>query len=309
MRCGSRCAQTFLPVAAGCQPNQSSANQSRVESRRERSGGHPSVSRGLLQSTVCEREHFIPLTSDVTMARRRCHWVHVAAPGRVSVMSMYYLCAIVLVLVLLFINTVNKAVVKSVRVMEEADPFLEVLEDGVTTLAEGFEYSQRTRWAAQHGFEPELLAVTRATLDGSIFEIAVWRNPFTYTVLASYAAAGKVTCEFVTDLSNEGALTTSNSMDSWLYPTRPGKYKQTFQGADLDSLYQRHVASLTFLGERKNLHVINRPEPIADLITESTRKQNAFIQTLPFWKFRGAYWFFVQRRVMNNKSIADQYPF
>lgn len=226
-------------------------------------------------------------------------------------MLLYVLGAVatVVVIIAFFIaNLVNKAVVQSIRIMEEANPFMEPVDNGVAVLEAGADYASRMAWAAENGFEPELLADVRATLDGSVLKTAVWKNSYKNTFLASYTAAGKVNCEFVTTLSNESGLTTSNSQDSALLPQRPGHYTQIFDGYDLSTLYEKHEAGLVFLHERKKLAIIDRQIPTIDLITDAVRKQTAYIQTLPLWKHKGTWWYFVRRPRMNNKSVADQFP-
>ena len=224
-------------------------------------------------------------------------------------MSIYMLGAVACaaVIVALFIaNLVNGAVVKSLQIMDDADPFMAPVENGLAIMAEGADFAARMAWAVENGFEPNLLADVKATLDGSTLVTAVWKNAYKNTFLASYTAAGKINSEFVTTLTNECGLTTSNSMDSALFPQRPGHYTQIFDGADLSSLYEKHEAGLLFLHENKRLAIIDRQIPTVDLITDSVRRQTAFIRSLPLWQYKGAWWYFVRRPSMNNKSIQQQ---
>lgn len=224
-------------------------------------------------------------------------------------MSLYTIATIVVVALLallIIVRLVNNAVVQSLRLMEEADPFLDVADNGHAKLSSDPSYAWRHEWAVANGFEPDLLAASSATLDGSTILIAVWKNHYKSTSFASYAAGNSITCEFVTTLSDDGGLTTSNNKDSSLLPQRPGHITQVFDGVDLSTLYEKHETGLIHLHERKHLSIVDPHRPTAELIAESVKKQTAYIKTLPFWKYRGAWWYFVRRPRMNNRSVADQ---
>ncbi len=214
----------------------------------------------------------------------------------------------VLGVVLLLARLINGAVVQSIELIVAADPFLELVENGTAVIAEGADYASRMAWATAHGFEPDLLADVNATADGSTMVVALWRNPNTHSWLASYTTNDKVHSEFVTTLSQESGLTTSNSVDSALFPQRPGHYVQVFGDADLDTLFRNHEAGLLHLRNAKGLEVQDHRKSTIDLVTDSVHRTMEHIQSIPLWKHKGAYWYFFRRPRMNNKSIAELYP-
>ncbi len=214
---------------------------------------------------------------------------------------------VVLIIGLFIVNLVNNAVVKSIHLMVDANPFLRENINGVGQLEGHPGYADRRAWAEANEFEPELHASTNATLDGSSIDVAVWKNAYKNTCMASYTGGGKVTCEFVTTLGEDGGLTTSNALDSVLFPSRPTHYTQAFDGAELSELYKQHEEALLFLLEKKKLVPVDRQGETLAQIEESVQLQCAFIQSLPLWKFSGAYWYFVRRPRLKNKSIAERY--
>lgn len=209
---------------------------------------------------------------------------------------------------LLIARLINGAVVQSIELIVAADPFLEPVENGAAVLAEGADYASRMAWATAHGFEPDIMADVNATTDGSTMVVALWKNPHTHSWLASYTTNEKVHSEFVTTLSQESGLTTSNSIDSSLFPQRPGHYVQVFGDADLDTLFQRHEEGLLHLRNAKHLEVQDHRKSTVDLITDSVHRTMEHILSIPLWKHKGAYWYFFRRPRMNNKSIAALYP-
>lgn len=209
---------------------------------------------------------------------------------------------------LLIARFLNGVLVRSIELILEADPFLEIVENGTAVIAEGADYASRMAWATAHGFQPDLLADVNAMADGSTMVVALWKNPDTHTWLASYTTNDKVHNEFVTTLSQESGLTTSNSVDSALFPQRPGHYVQVFGDADLDTLFQHHEEGLLHLRNAKRLEVQDHRKSTVDLVTDSVNREMEYIQSIPLWKHKGAYWYLFRRPRRNNKSIAELYP-
>ncbi|MCF6284820.1 MAG: sulfatase-like hydrolase/transferase [Candidatus Hydrogenedentes bacterium] len=79
-------------------------------------------------------------------------------------------------------------------------------------------------------------------------------------------------------------------------------------GMDLDNLFQKHEAALVHLHQYKGLSIANRWKSTQTRILDPIRRQTAHVKSLPFWQFRGVYWYFIRRTRMNNKSIAQQFP-
>jgi hypothetical protein len=213
--------------------------------------------------------------------------------------------AVMFGMIALFINVI---MVLSVRNMAQPDGLLEVIEHGPTVLAEGLEYAERHRWATDHGFTPDLVADFRGAMGGQVIVIGVWRNFAEKTYLSTYNTPQKMCCEFITILDRDASLTTTNTRDSVLMPSGHGRFIQAFDGANLDALLRRHQEGLDHLSLTQHLEPINRSETTDLLILESLHHQTTYVQSLPLWQLRGAWWYWGRRNLLNNKSIAERYP-
>ena len=207
-----------------------------------------------------------------------------------------------------FCVLINLITVLSIWKLGRSEELLDVIEGGTAVLVESPDYVARARWAEDNGFEPDMLADFHGAVGAGPIVIGVWKNSYKKTFLSTYTAAGKVACEFVTVLKDDGILTTSNAMDSALMPPAPGYYLQVFDGVDLDGLFQKHEAALVHLHQHMGMSIVERWEPTQVLILESIRRQTAYIKSLFLWQLRGVYWYFIRRPRMNGKSIAQQYP-
>lgn len=210
-----------------------------------------------------------------------------------------------LALMTLFFNVIF---VFSVRKMAQPDGLLKAIEHGPTVLAEGLEYADRHRWAVDHGFAPDLVADFRGALGGQIIVIGVWRNLARKTYLITCKTPKKVYCELITILDRGAALTTSNTRLSVSLPSGPERFIQAFDGANLDDLLRRHQEGLAHLSHTRHFEAVNRSETTDILILDLIRHYVAYIQALPFWQLRGAWWYWGRRNLLNNKSIAERYP-
>lgn len=200
---------------------------------------------------------------------------------------------------------INVILVKSIKKMDSANPLLEVDPLGKHWLSEGADYAARNAWAEANDFEPDLLGDFNGTAK---LRVAVWKNSYKKTFLSSMTAETKIVNEFVTMLSNDSELTTTNAKDAQLFPPRPGNYKQTFSGiTDLGELHRKHEEALVYLVEKKGLAIAEQWKPTDQLIEEGVRKEIAYVKSLFLWQLRGTWWFFVRQNMMNNKTIAEQY--
>ena len=204
---------------------------------------------------------------------------------------------------------INLVVVLSVRKLENASELLEVIQNGESVLVNGADYATRARWAEDNDFRPDLLADFHGAVGAGPITMAVWKNEYKKTFLSSYVVGENIASEFVTLLNNGSGLTTSNSIDSMLFPNAPGHYVQAFGGmTDLNNLFKQHEAALIHLNQKKNVSIADRWETTDVLIVESIKRQIQHVKSLPLWQLRGCYWFFIRRHRMKNKTIAEQYP-
>lgn len=207
-----------------------------------------------------------------------------------------------------FCVLINILVILSINKLEDAKNLLDVIDNGAERLRVNPDYATRQAWAEENGFEPDMMAEFHGTIGTGPITMAVWKNNYKKTYLSSYTAADKILCEFVTIFERDQGLTTSNTKDSVLFPPAPGHYLQSFDGMNIDGLFQKHEEALVHLVGQKHLQITERWESTDILILESIQRQVAHVKSNPFWQFLGVYWFFVRRNRMNNKSIAEQYP-
>lgn len=204
---------------------------------------------------------------------------------------------------------INVVVVLSIRKLENASGLLEVIQNGESVLINGADYATRARWAEDNDFRPDLLADFHGAVGVGPITMAVWKNDYKKTFLSSYSVNDTIVSEFVTLLNNDRGLTTSNTIDSVLFPPAPGHFVQAFGGmTDLDGLFQQHEAALVHLNQKKNVTIADRWETTDVLIVESIQRQIQHVKSLPLWQLRGCYWYFIRRHRMKNKTIAEGYP-
>jgi hypothetical protein len=205
---------------------------------------------------------------------------------------------------------INLQVVASIRRMESPESHVDVIENGDAVLREGSEYASRARWAEANGFEPDMMIDFYGGGGSGRITMGIWKNRDKRIYFCSYdiVVKDKIAYEFSSELNKDSDLSTSNIKDSMLFPDSPGSYKQAFDRLDLDALFIKHENATTHLQQHRNLSVVERAEPMNELMLESFHRLVTHVKSLPLWQLRGAYWFFIRRYRMNNKSIAQQYP-
>lgn len=230
-------------------------------------------------------------------------------------MTMYIVMGIaalfalmILALFVFVVRLINGSFVKSVHTMKNPDGLLTLVADGPSRLTADPDYRSRSAWAEIHGFVPDIMANFSGSEAGLVIAVGVWRNRASRTYLATYTMPTKITCEFITMLDNDSALTTTNSKDSLTMPNAPGRYIQAFDGASLDDIVLRHHEGLEWLRQTRGIAPVERTESTDTLILDAVRRQMAYVQSLPLWKHRGAWWYLVRRNRLNNKPIAGRYP-
>lgn len=220
-------------------------------------------------------------------------------------LGLLILTGALFLLQVLFIDVI---VVISVRKMRQPEALLELIEHGPTVLSEGLDYADHHRWAEDHGFAPDMVADFRGAIGSQIIVVGVWRSRARHTFLSSYTTPQKICCEFITTLEQDAALTTTNTRDGLLFPNAPGRYVQAFDGLDLNELLRRHEEALAHLHNTRHLDPVARSESTDRLILESIRNQMTYVSSMAFWQLRGAWWYWVRRNWLNNKSITERFP-
>lgn len=203
---------------------------------------------------------------------------------------------------------INLMMVLSVLKLRRADELLEVIPGGHEGAPYNAHEATAAAWAEANDFEPDLAADFHGALGPNPVRIRVWKSRYRKTFLVAYTAEKVTYWEFVTNLREGAGLTTSNTRDSVFLPSPPGFYVQAFHGADLDAIFERHESGLIHLHERFHLTIVDRAESTAAQIVEAIARQVAHVRAIPFWQFRGVWWYVVRRSVLNGKGVADQFP-
>lgn len=192
-------------------------------------------------------------------------------------------------------------VIRSINQLAQGIEIIPVnLREAYPALFHGVEES--SLWAEAQGFR--YVGSYRTTISDIENVFAVWRHESRPTYLVRYHAAEQVFFDFVTLFQGQYGLTTSSTKDSQLSPRPCGEYQQSFDAA-LDVLLTMHADAEHFLIQEGRLKEQWVERPIVDLINESVMRQAHYVQQLPFWQFRGAWWYFVRRRVMHNKGVQE----
>ena len=141
--------------------------------------------------------------------------------------------------------------------------------------------------------------------------ISAWKRLDRPTSFCRYVVSNKnkskTTHDLTTIFAHHIGLTTCDTMDGNLFPAFPGSYKQSFSNISLDHLWAHHIEMENYLMDKGKAQLLERDVSFEQDFNEATQKQIKFIRSLPFWPFRGAYWYFIRRRIWHNKSIKTQH--
>ena len=141
--------------------------------------------------------------------------------------------------------------------------------------------------------------------------IAAWQRANRPTFLTYYSVRTKhsiqTAFDFVTKFADDVGLTTCSKADGHSLPYQAGHYVQSFSNISLDDQWYRHVEMENYLMDAGGAQLVPSDVPFADFFVDFISKQMRFVRGLWFWPLRGAYWFFVRKRLWHNKSVKTQY--
>ncbi len=166
---------------------------------------------------------------------------------------------------------------------------------------------QLNGWADQHGFAG--LGSFECT-NGGFY--GVWKHCQHPTILYLQGVpypkeGGTFHSEFVTAFNNDVSLSTSMNSAGNLFPKRPGRYVQTFHGADLDELHEHHLSAKAMLMHVGRLSFGHIDLPFEGGMEQGSREALAFIRSIPFWPIRTPYWLFTRPERWNGLTIEQQH--
>ncbi len=216
---------------------------------------------------------------------------------------MNYLVYAVAAVALLYVVLVTVVMVLSVRKMRQPEGLLETVNEPQRLDA----FPEVVEWADAQGFELNSQFLFDGLVGAGGMKMAVegWFNPSRNLFLMYYHVQNKRYFEFISGLEGGYSLASSCSKDSLSLPFPEKVFCQAFDNTSLDELFSAHLKALEFFETHFGVKAVAPDLPLRSLITRSISKQMSYVQGLPFWYLRGAWWHLVRRRQLANKSIID----
>ncbi len=164
-------------------------------------------------------------------------------------------------------------------------------------------------WAVNNGFV--FAGCYKIKIAQAVVDMAVWRRNDRPTVLSLYIVRmgnrKNISTDIMTDFADMISVTSNNSRSAQFSPWRPGRYQQTFSPVTLDELWAKHLEAENYLMDTGDAQLVQKEFRIEEEVIDSCRRQNAYLRSIPFWYLKGAYWFFIRKNMLHNKSIKQQH--
>lgn len=218
-----------------------------------------------------------------------------------------YIALIVVAFVLLFVagffvNLINRTCVKTVEQLLEPEKVLEkigAIDDDVFRTAEGV----LQEWADIKRFEHVGYFLCHTLPNNESIKCAAWWSEKQRSYLMLYVAMQNMHYEFVS-MYEEGGLSTSGSKDSFALPMPSQYHVQVFDQCNIDELLKKHKKGLRTLKSKRDLSPLKKPaDSLYQMMQMTLRKQAEYVQKIPLWQHRGAYWFFIKKHLLANKPV------
>lgn len=192
----------------------------------------------------------------------------------------------------------------SIKKMSRPDLSLEPADENAWP--EGFRLvREHQAWAQGEGFEwvgaYSLEAMQRMF-------VAAWRHheyPM-YFCIYHQPQTETTAYDFVSLYEGDRAMTTGNTADAVFIPQPPDSYVQAFTGKTLDELWDQHLVSEEYVLGKLRLEPQRIDKPFEQAVIGAIHKQMGYVQSLPFWMLRSAWWYFVRRGKRVNLTIEQQ---
>ena len=215
---------------------------------------------------------------------------------------MVYLALAVFFFLLFLMFLVNKTLVSSVEKMSNPKGLIQRVAE-IDDAEFKPKFNTYDDWAKQNGFEHECLFLSQLLLDGSSMQCSVWWNPQRAIWALMYHHKQKQVYDFVSGFSDESSLTTASGKDALTLPHSKNNRTQAFENLTFDELLQKHLATQDLIQTKTGVAVLTSKQDVIDEIEAALAKQMAYVKTIPFWQYKGAYWYFVCRHFLVNKPV------
>lgn len=143
-------------------------------------------------------------------------------------------------------------------------------------------------WAKANGFAWEGAYLLRSPQE--VF-IACWRQPDSPRYFCIYTNEQTNYYDFVTRYTEDRSLTTSGSKDAHTLPFPPGKWVQSFDGEDHETLWERHREAEEYIARARDAKLASPREDFPEMVREAIHAQMEHVRSFAFWQVRGIGWY------------------
>lgn len=216
---------------------------------------------------------------------------------------MLYLELAVIFFLLFLMFLVNKTVVSSVEKMSNPTGLIKRVTQ-IDNVAFILKFTAYNDWANQNGFVHECLFLSQVLLDGGSMQCSVWWNEERAIWTLLYHHKQRQVYDLVSGFKDNSVLTTASSRDALTLPHAAQNRVQAFENLTFDALLQNHLIAQDLIKTKTGQDVQSaKDEDIIRVIEIALAKQMAYVKTIPFWQFKGAFWYFISRNFLMNKPI------
>ena len=93
-----------------------------------------------------------------------------------------------------------------------------------------------------------------------------------------------------------------------MFPARPNAFRQSFPGATVDEVTQRHLEAEEHLIKKFNLRWKPLTLSYEEILIKAIRLHMQHVRSIPLYAVRALYWYAVSRRKIANRSVPQQFP-
>jgi hypothetical protein len=117
----------------------------------------------------------------------------------------------------------------------------------------------------------------------------------------------KLTFDIESYLEDLTILDTATSGSSGLFP-RPRAYLQSLPNLSAQEAWQKHIEAEEYLSKKFGYDWKPLKKPYEQMLQDAVRLRMNYNRSQSFWPIRVLYRFFVTRHLINNRTIAQQFP-
>ena len=208
---------------------------------------------------------------------------------------------LILVIFLFIARIVNTSTVQSVKRLFNVEELFEEVAS-ISDVDYTAAVSHVSEWAADNDFQSEAFFLLHTSHSGIPAKCIGWwsdeHKVYLLVYLVEEQGVRAVAIDIVTRFAGGESLTTCNSINGLFLPKPKFDLIQFFRGKDLNEHLSVHLKSVKNIHKSNGLIVMSSEMDLYELMRESIRGQAQLIMELPFWKFRGVYWYFVKKYLL-----------